>query len=187
MSNIKRWRQLSTKRILNHRFLAVDEDIVELPNGKKITYVLHTPTTLQSVIIIAKNELGHILLQKEFSYPPNEIMWQLPGDEIKEKESIKEAANRELSEESGFNAKNLEYIGYFYVNNRKSNRKQHIVVARNLYKHKKVADEDEFIETYWVSESDLHNMITRNEFNNINLLATLNIWFHTNSQKDLDK
>ncbi len=178
MGKAKPWKQLSSKRILNNPLLQVDEDIVELPNGKKSTYVLHAPTSVHSVIMIAVNKDKKILIQQEYSYPPNEIMWQLPGGSMEEGETVTEAALRELAEESGYSAHKTTELGYFYVNNRKSNRKQHIVLCEDLFKHKLQEDSDEFIDSNWLTLDEIHEKIKTGEFVNINLLATLNIWFH---------
>lgn len=143
-----------------------------------IAYVPQALTSVGSVIMIAINDENQVLLQKEYSYPPNEVMWQLPGGAMEEGESISEAANRELAEESGFKANTLEEIGFFYTNNRRSNQKQHIVICRDLYPCKLPEDDDEFIETHWLPIQQVHKMIARGEFVNINLLAALNQWFH---------
>ena len=85
---------------------------------------------------------------------------------------------RELAEESGFGAHNAREIGYFYVNNRKSNRKQFIVLCENLFDNKIAEEEDEFITNHWFSAEELRSMIGNGQFININLLASLNVWFN---------
>lgn len=176
----KPWKVISTKRILVHERIVVDEDTVQLPNGKHTTYV-YTPSLEDSVIIVAINSHDEILIQREYSHPPREVMWQLPGGSMKSGESTIDAAQRELSEESGFAARQNEVIGYFYANNRNSNKKQHVVVCRDLYESKLQEDEDEFIENYWLSVEKVHAMIANKEFKNINLLAAMNLWFHITS------
>lgn len=177
------WKTLSSKTILNNRRLKVTEDVVLLPDGTKTTYVRHAPATAHSVIIIAINVKNQILVQREYSYPPNKIMWQLPGGSIKLGESIRSAAKRELAEESGFSSKRTKILGSFYIHNRLSNKKQYVVVCTKLFEHKLRGDVDEFIDTHWLSKRQLTGMIAKGEFNNINLLAALNIWFNRKETK----
>jgi ADP-ribose pyrophosphatase len=105
-------------------------------------------------------------------------MWQLPGGSMNKNEEIELAAKRELAEESGYSANKTEIIGYFYTQNRLSNQRQHVVLCTELYKHELPADEDEFIDTYWITKKKIELMISKGEINNINTLAALNIWFY---------
>lgn len=171
------WKVVSTRQILKHGRIEVAEDTVRLPNGKESKYV-YTPSGVDSVIIIALNEKNDVLLQREYSHPPGEVMWQLPGGSMHKGESVLAAAERELSEESGYAPGSSTLIGYYYANNRNSNKKQYVVLCKELYKRKLMHDDDEFIDSYWMSEPVVHDMIREGKFNNINLLAALNVWFH---------
>lgn len=174
------WRVISTKRILDYGRIIVDEDTVELPDGKITTY-LYTPSNTDSVIMIAFNHKKELLLQQEYSHPPREILWQLPGGSMRPGETIVAAAQRELSEESGYVADHLEILGYFYANNRNSNKKQYVVLCTELRRRKLPEDEDEFIASYWIKEDKVHAMVKAKTLTNINLLAALNLWFHHKS------
>lgn len=127
---IKPWKFIARKHIFQHPRLQLAEDTVALPNGKEISYLREAPAKTHSVAIIAINADGHILLQKEYSYPPNTVLWQLPGGAIESGESIIDAARRELAEESGFTANSCTVIGSYYLNNRRSDRKQFVIVCR---------------------------------------------------------
>jgi ADP-ribose pyrophosphatase len=173
----KPWKLLSSKVLLDDEQLKVIKDTLSLPNGVKTTYVRLAPTETHSVIIIAVNPKDEVLIQREYSHPPGEIMWQLPGGSMKAGETPRAAALRELSEESGYSAKHAREIGYFYVHNRLSDKKQHIVLCGELFKRKLPEDEDEFIESSWMGKPELISKIKQGRFNNINLLAALNVWF----------
>jgi ADP-ribose pyrophosphatase len=173
---IKKWKTLSSKLILDHKQMKISEDIVELPNGKKSIYVRRTPSENDSVIIIAIDAMGKILIQQEYSYPPDKIMYQLPGGSMLSGETVLEAAHREAAEESGIDAKNAQIIGSYYVNNRLSDKKQNVVLFADIFKSKLKEDGDEFIETMWISEAKLFKMIASGKIDNINLLAAINIW-----------
>ena len=88
---IKPWKFIARKHVFQHPRLQLAEDTVALPNGKEISYLREAPAKTHSVAIIAINADGHILLQKEYSYPPNTALWQLPGGAIESGESISKA------------------------------------------------------------------------------------------------
>lgn len=100
-------------------------------------------------------------------------------------EEIAQAAVRELAEESGYSAKKTAVLGSFYVHNRLSDKQQYIVLCTDLFKHKLPADPDEFIQTSWMSRKKLKQMIADGLFDNINLLAALNVWFHSKAEEGL--
>ncbi len=139
---IKKWKILASKVILDHARLAVVEDQILLPDNTVSTYVKHGPAQTHSVAVIAVDEVGKVLIQREYSHPPNKVMWQLPGGSINPKERPKKAALRELAEESGYSTENCLGIGSYYVHNRLSDK------------------------------------FSNQEFDNINLMAALNIWQH---------
>lgn len=176
MREPKPWKKLSSRILLNNPKLSIQEDTVELPNGKITNYLMHANTKVHSVIIIAVNDKDQILLQREFSYPPNEVMWQLPGGAMEPGESVIDAAQRELAEESGYILEEIKEIGYFYVSNRKSNRKQYIVTGTMPKSSFAKGDDDEFIESIWLNKEKIDEMIASGEITNINMLAALQVW-----------
>jgi ADP-ribose pyrophosphatase len=95
---IKPWNFVNRTELLDHPRMQIVEDTVELPDGATIKYIREAPSKSSSVAVIAINEEDKILLQQEYSYPPNKIMYQLPGGAVEDGESIFDAANRELSE-----------------------------------------------------------------------------------------
>ena len=173
----KHWKKIDSTEILNHPRLHLVEDTVELPDGKITTYIRHVPTKIHSVAIIAINDKQEMLIQKEYSYPPNQIMWQLPGGAAHENENIVAAANRELSEESGLIGKTCREIGSFYVDPRRSDMRQYVVLCTGLETKVGQRDDEEFVETHWIPTSELKSMIASGEFNSGYLLAALNIYF----------
>jgi len=173
---IQRWKFINRKLLLDHPRMKIVEDEVELPNGKYTTYIRQNPTNHYSMAAIAINDKNEILLQKEYSYPPDDVMYQLPGGHADNDEDIIEATNRELSEESGYIASDCKVIGSFYVDNRRSDSKQYVVVCKNLKEHKLQHDDEEFIENYWVSYDAIKDLIKNGEITNINMLAAMQIF-----------
>ncbi len=172
---IAKWKYIGRKVLFDHPRMKIVEDDVQLPNGKQITYIREAPSDKHSVAVIAINAKNEILLQKEYSYPPNEVLYQLPGGTANDSEEVIATANRELSEESGCIGKDCKVIGYFYLNNRRSDRKQYIVLCRDLVAQKQAQDEEEFIESIWMPLDEVNQLIKDNEITNVGLLAALRL------------
>jgi ADP-ribose pyrophosphatase len=178
LKDITHWKTLSSKALFEHPEMTIVQDTVLLPNGETSTYIRKSSTTHHSVIIIAINNSGDVLLQREYSHPPATVLWQLPGGSMKDGETTEQAALRELAEESGVGAHNVRVIGYYYTHNRTSDQKQFVVECTDLFEHKLAEDADEFIESSWLSRGEIEELIAHGDIHNINLLAALNMWQH---------
>lgn len=178
--SLQRWETLARKELLKHPRLHIVEDDVKLPDGKTTQYIRQAPVKTHSAGIIAINDRQEILLQKEYSYPPNKVMWQLPGGGMLENEDTIKAAKRELSEECDLTAGTCQVIGSFYYDNRRSDGKQYIVVCKDLSPLPGQKDAEEFLENHWIPIAQLKSMIQTGEFENVNLLAALNLWLCQN-------
>ena len=183
MGEIKKWIFLSRKELLDHSRMRLFEDRVMLPNNKEVDY-LRMALDNHGVAVIAINQKNEILLQREYSYPPDEIMWQLPGGGMESGESIEAAALRELSEESNITAALTKVIGFFYTNNRRSDQKQYVVVCKDLKDEPGTADQEEFIESKWLSLKEINKLVIAGEIVNMNLLAALHLFEKTYLSKN---
>jgi ADP-ribose pyrophosphatase len=154
------------------------EDEVQLPTGDRILYLRQPPGAAAAVGIVALSDAGQLLIQREYSYPPDEVLWQLPGGGIEPGEDVDTAARRELSEESGFTAGRVDVIGAIYLDNRRSDALLHVAVCTDLQPRQLPADQAEFIDSSWLAVDEVHALIRDGQVRNITMLAALNLWFH---------
>ncbi|HSX27853.1 MAG TPA: NUDIX hydrolase [Candidatus Saccharimonadales bacterium] len=154
---IKKWKKLSEETIFEHPRLTLIEDIVLLPDGTETKYLRYKRTG-NVATIIAQRDDGLILLQREYSHPPAEVLYQLPGGGVPNDEDVAEGANRELMEECKL-CGDMELIGAYYSDNRRSDSKTYVFVATNLQEAHLPGDAEEFIEYDWYSEAQIDAMI----------------------------
>jgi 8-oxo-dGTP pyrophosphatase MutT (NUDIX family) len=172
---MKKWKILKSKKIFSHPRLTLVEDDILLPNGIKSKY-LKFKDDGNAVTIICKRDDGRILLQKEYSHPPQEWLYQFPGGLVPLKEDIKKGANRELMEEAKYEAKKLKLLGGYLVNNRRSKSKMFVFLATNFIKKSKAGDVEETIESYWFSEKQVEKMIVEGKIMNCHVLASWTLY-----------
>lgn len=165
------WKTVSSKEIFNHPRLSLVEDEVILPNGIKTSYLKYKDDGRCFVTIIAKRNDGKILLQTEYSYPPNQKLFQFPGGLVPNNEKPEVGANRELMEEAGLMTNQLELLGSYFVNNRRSAAKMHVYLATNLEEISLEGDQEENIECFWLSEEEIATKIKNDEIQNCHVLA----------------
>lgn len=168
---IQKWRKISSRHILDHPRMQLVEDEVELPSGKKIQYLRQEYSGRGGVIVICRKG-DKILVQREYSYPVDEILWQFPGGKIEADETPEQAATRELAEESGIKAENAKCISWFYPDNRRTNARLFVVECDYVTDDEKARPDDtEFIESEWIENGQISQMIRRGEVRNYAMLA----------------
>ena len=167
---MQNWKKISSKVILDHPRMKVVEDMVELPNGKVTDYIKYGNEG-RVVTIICKNNKNEILLQKEYSYPPNEELYQFPGGFVPVTEEVENGANRELMEEAKYKAGKLSLLGTYFTNNRKSNVVCFVYFGTDLSEEARDGDVEEIIDSYWFNEQEIDEMIKAGEIKNVSVLA----------------
>ncbi len=164
-----KWKKLSSTKLFEHPRISIYEDDVELPSGLQTKY-LHFGKMKDSSMILAMNDEGRLLLQKEYSYPPDEVLYQLPGGLIEDGESPKSGATRELAEEAGLKG-SLTLLGWFYLHNRRADQKMFVYFATDLSTVSAEKDPEETFEDHWLTESEIDAMIKDNTIRNYTALA----------------
>jgi ADP-ribose pyrophosphatase len=86
-----------------------------------------------AVAIVAMNDLGQVLLIRQYRHPVGELLWEIPAGLLDvDGESHESAARRELLEETGYLAGELEPLIEFFTTPGGSTEKISIFLARDL-------------------------------------------------------
>lgn len=91
--------QLETSTVFTGKVFTIERDQVRMPNGRTVTLdVVRHP---RSVVLVPIPEPGRIVLVRQFRYPVNAFLWELPAGSVDQGESPEHAAVRECHEEIG--------------------------------------------------------------------------------------
>ena len=140
-------RQLQSREIFDGAILHVFEDTVSLPNGKTATreYLRH----VGAVCVVPLLDDGSVLLERQYRYPVGEVIVEIPAGKLNFKEEDpREAAARELLEETGAVAGELVELGRFLPACAYSDEDIHMYLARSLTFREQKLDEDEFLNVF---------------------------------------
>ena len=159
--------------MFKHPRITLIEDELELPSGKRTDYLLFDNESDFVTIICKRN--NQILLQKEYSYPINQTIWQFPGGGVKQGETPSNAANRELMEESEYYADSLKLLCKYLINNRRSQAYMYVFLATKLEeKHQKLEHNDDFekIENHWLPIAGINQLIISGQIVHTHVLSS---------------
>jgi len=140
----------------------VREEEVEFPNGKKSkqSWINHLPT----VAIVAINEQNELLLIRQYRAAVKKSLLEIPAGSLENmEESPALCAQRELAEETGFQAKTLLKLFEGYLLPGYCNEYMHFFLALDLYRAPLIPDDDEFIEIIPVSLTHARKLIEKGE------------------------
>ena len=150
-------KTLKSTNVYNGKIINVQKNIVQLPSGGNTIreVVLHNG----AVAIIPVIDEENILLVKQFRYPTDKILLELPAGTLNKNENPKSCAKRELEEETGFQAKKFIQILETFVAPGYSNEIMYTFVATDLYKTQRNLDYDENIEVVKIKVKEVMKLI----------------------------
>lgn len=164
--------KINSEEIYNGKILRLDRDLVKCPNGNEAyrEVVRHHG----GAAILCLNEENEVLLERQFRYAYDEVIYEIPAGKLEKGEDPYCAALRELEEETGFMANKLESLGVIYPSCGYTDEKIYLFLANDYTKTKTHFDDDEVIETIWVSIKKLKNMILNGEIKDAKTICALN-------------
>ena len=140
----KPWKTLSSRPIYQNPWMSLREDIAEMPDGRTTLYGVATFGDCVGVVPFLDDD--RILLVRQYRYVQKEARWEIPTGGVKEGESLEEAAQRELQEETGYRAERLTWISSYYTSKCICDETAHLYIGEGLSQVPHTPDETEFIE-----------------------------------------
>jgi 8-oxo-dGTP pyrophosphatase MutT (NUDIX family) len=125
------WTTLGSRLVYDNPWIAVREDQVLRPDGHPGIYgVVHFKN--RAIGVIPVDEQGRIWLVGQYRYPLNRYSWEIPEGGGPEDEPAEVSALRELREETGLIAGQLELFSVSHLSNSVSDEVAYIYRATEL-------------------------------------------------------
>jgi ADP-ribose diphosphatase len=104
-----------------------------------------------------------VVLVRQYRYTQQEVTWEIPSGALRPKETPEQAAQRELREEAGYQAKRLTLMSIMRSNKAFMRDVGHIFLAEDLSASSAPCDETEQIEHVPLALRDVLGMVARHE------------------------
>ena len=162
---MQRWKTLSRQLLLDHsKYLTVENHTVELPDGQVISDWpwLVTP---DYIIVIAITEANEFLCFRQIKYAIGDVTLALVGGYIEPGEAPLIAAQRELLEETGYEAPDWTNLGHYIVDANRGAGVANLYLAREAHRVAEAnADDLEEQQLLHLSRAEIEAALIANEF-----------------------
>ena len=139
---------LETKTVYPTPVFSLKESLRRGPTGREGRFVLVDAPDWANVVAVIPDEAGNdcFLMVRQYRHGLGRAVWEFPGGMVDPQESAADAATRELEEETGWKAGNLELLGAVNPNPSFMTNKVSTFLARGLTPSgTRHLDADEFV------------------------------------------
>ncbi|MFY9647860.1 MAG: NUDIX hydrolase [Terriglobales bacterium] len=178
-------RVLSSRVSYQGPVFSVTTDEVEEPGGVRARrdVIRHSG----SIVVLAIEEPARrvkgaeprVLLERQYRYAAQSMMWELPAGRIDDGETAITAAKRELIEETGYRARHWKRILHFYVSPGFLDETMTIYLARGLEAGEAQPEADERIATRFFALSEAKRMALQGRIRDAKTICGI-LWFAQN-------
>ena len=166
----------SSRLIFDGKVLHVYVDEINLPNGERgvRAYIKH----LGAVAVLPLTEAGEVVCVRQYRYAVGEVLLEIPAGKLDYAgEDRREAALRELREETGARCEKLTHLGKYLGSPALIDEKIDLYLAEGLTFGECDLDDDEFLDVVKIPLADLvDEALAGNIPDAKTQLAVLKVW-----------
>jgi ADP-ribose diphosphatase len=168
-------KTISSNVVFKGKVFSVRRDEVIEPSGVRATrdMIAHSG----SVVVLPVLDDGRIVLIRQYRYAARQYLWELVAGRIDPGEKVKQAAVRELIEETGLRAKKIRQFLEFWPSPGFLEEKMFVLLAEGVTQGRAQPEEDEKIETKAFSRAELKEMLQKNLLRDAKTISSLLYYF----------
>ncbi len=162
-----------TAIIAKTRLFKIEELDLTFSNGEKRVYerLVSGPNAAVMIVPILNNE--SLVLIREYSAGTNDYQLAFPKGLMEAGETVEQAANRELKEEVGYGAKNIQLMKQMSLAPGYLTHTMNLVMASELYIESLEGDEPEPLEVVLWPLKEIDSILDRADFTEARSIAAL--------------
>jgi ADP-ribose pyrophosphatase len=158
--------KISSVRLHTGKIIKLDRDTVRFPNGStgEMDMVRHPGASAIVPFVTALDaDDPQLLLIRQYRYAADGFIYEIPAGRLDAGEDPKDCAARELREETGCTARNIEFLFTMFTTPGFTDEKIHVFLATGLERGETAHEADEFMTLETVSLSHALRMIEKGE------------------------
>src|SRR5580698_1317308 len=150
-------KTISSKIVFKGKVFSVRRDEIVEPSGVRATrdVIAHSG----SVVVMPVLDDGKIVLIRQYRYAARQYLWELVAGRIDAGENAKQAAKRELIEETGLRAKKFRVFLEFWPSPGFLEEKMFVLLAEGITQGEAEPEEDEKIDAKAFTRAEIEQML----------------------------
>jgi ADP-ribose pyrophosphatase len=166
---------IRSKVVYKGSVFGVRRDEVQEPAGLRTTreVIMHSG----SVVVMPIQADGRVVLIRQYRHAARQFLWELVAGRVDPGESVRQAAARELIEETGYRAKRMRVFLDLFPSPGFLEERMYILSAEKLTPGQAEPEEDEKIVAKAFTRSELERMIRRRVLRDAKTIAGLLYYF----------
>ena len=170
---------IAQQELFKGRFLHAFRDTVRLPDGGQATreYVVHPGAVVVVPLLQDTSGQWRIVLERQYRYPVGRVMIELPAGKLEAGEDPLLCGQRELLEETGYQAGEWARAGQMHLAIAYSTEVIHIYFARGLRAGECRLDAGEFLDVFSATPDELMTWCREGAVTDAKTLSCM-VWVH---------
>jgi ADP-ribose pyrophosphatase len=141
--------RVDSKRVYTGRVISLDVDTVRFPDGSVAELEMVRHPGASAIVPFLSDPSGddpQVLLIRQYRYAAEGYLYEIPAGRLDKGESPEQCATRELKEETGCTADQIQYLSTVYTTPGFTDEKIHLFLAKGLSSGETSHEADEFLE-----------------------------------------
>jgi ADP-ribose pyrophosphatase len=135
---------IKSEVLLQGRAFKIRRDTLKTPDGREAKYEIIEHGG--SVVVVPIDDEGNVLFVRQYRHATGGDLLELPAGTRDDEEPYEECAAREIREETGMEAGQLQRVGEFYLAPGYSSEFMAVFLATELKHNPLPGDDDEFLQ-----------------------------------------
>jgi len=158
--------KISSERVYTGKIITLDRDTVRFPDGSvgEMDMIRHPGA---SAIVPFLTDIGsadpQLLLIKQYRYAAGQYLYEVPAGRLDPGEDPRDCAARELREETGCSAREIEFLFTMFTTPGFTDERIHVFMASGLEHGDTAHESDEFMTVETVTLSSALRLIKEGE------------------------
>ena len=170
---------MKSTKVFEGKVISVRVDTVELPGAKYAKREIVDHRGAAAILAVDENE--NIYMVRQYRKACEEVLLEIPAGKLEIGEKPLDCAKRELREEVGIVADNMDYMLEFYTSAGFCNEKIHVFLAKGITLAQRDPDEDEIIEVEKFTIDEVLKKITYGEI--VDAKTIIAILYYVNNRR----